>query len=316
MVAAKPGTNYMCCHAAAARVLSRKTPIVIALLLLLCSLIVTFHYDTLDQQWQNLNLIPALRAAKQPPIADGIPLRVLFMGASVTRGDVSTGNLGYRAPLHDKMTAVGNPVNFVGSVRLGNFPDNDLEAFPGNRVDQIYVRALQIVPKTKPNLFVLHVGSNDCLQGWDTANFEWRVRELVEYLLKESPRGTVIMSTLLTNTVAGKEACILDVNIQMRRLASALQREGRPVVMAEMHCEQGLPDRPQPHHISPDGTHPFDEGYGMMTEIFWKAILEADERGFFQEPEDNGVPLDGNAEREAEEHLRVADDLVREAKGA
>ncbi|KAI1499738.1 SGNH hydrolase-type esterase domain-containing protein [Biscogniauxia marginata] len=255
----------------------------------------------IDEKWQHILSIPGLKPSGPTPIADGIPLRVMFLGASVTRGDVSTGNLGYRQPLHEKMTARGNAVNFVGSQRLGAFPDNDLEAYPGNRVDQVLDHAKHIVPQTKPNLFVLHVGSNDCLQHWDTPKLAVRMRELIKYLLDTSPRATIIMSTLMTNTVRGAEPCILDVNVQIRKLASALEREGKPVVMAEMHSEQGLRDRPLPSDISPDGTHPFDPGYAMMTEIFWDAILEADRRGFFQPPEENGIPLDGNAEREAEE---------------
>ncbi|KAI0403986.1 carbohydrate esterase family 3 protein [Xylaria palmicola] len=231
------------------------------------------------------------------PLGSHVPLRVMFLGASVTRGDVSVGNLGFRSPLRDKLVALGSPVNFVGSQRLGAFKDNDLEAYPGNRIDQIHDHATRIVPKTKPNVFVLHIGSNDCLQKHNTADAGKRMRDLTAYLLKTSPRATIILSTLLTNTVPGKELCILDLNIQIRKLASALQREGRPVVLAEMHYEQGLPDRPLPGDISPDGTHPFDHGYGLMADIFFSALLEADRRGFLKTPEENGIPDDGESER-------------------
>ncbi|KAI8949219.1 carbohydrate esterase family 3 protein [Xylaria longipes] len=231
------------------------------------------------------------------PLSGGVPLRVMFLGASVTRGAVSVGNLGYRSPLRDRLAALGNPVNFVGSQRVGAFKDNDLEAYPGNRIDQVHDHASHIVPKTKPNVFVLHVGSNDCLQKHDTGNAGTRMRTLIDYLFKASPRATVIMSSLLTNTVPDKEPCILDLNIQIRKLASALQREGRPVVFAEMHYEQGLPDRPVPADISSDGTHPFDHGYRLMADIFFSAFLEADRRGFLRTPEGNKVPGDGELER-------------------
>ncbi|KAF2973166.1 hypothetical protein GQX73_g295 [Xylaria multiplex] len=231
------------------------------------------------------------------PLGSGVPLRVMFLGASVVRGDVSVGNLGFRYPLRDRLVSLGNPVNFVGSQRLGAFKDNDLEAHKGNRIDQIHDHATRIVPSTKPNVFVLHVGSNDCLQKHDTANAGKRMRDLIAYLFKTSPQATVIMSTLLTNTVPKKEPCILDLNIQIRKLASALQREGKPVVLAEMHCEQGLPDRPLPADISPDGTHPFDHGYALMADIFFSAFVDADRRGFLKAPEENGIPDDGELER-------------------
>ncbi|TGJ88073.1 hypothetical protein E0Z10_g625 [Xylaria hypoxylon] len=231
------------------------------------------------------------------PLSSGIPLRVMFLGASVVRGDISVGNLGFRSPLRDKLAALGNPVNFVGSQRFGAFKDNDLEAYPGNRIDQIHDHATRIVPSTKPNVFVIHVGSNDCLQKHDTPKAGKRMRDLIAYLFKASPQATIIMSSLLTNTVPNQEPCILDLNIQIRRLASALQREGRPVVFAEMHYEQGLPDRPLPADISSDGTHPFDHGYGVMADIFFSAFVDADKRGFLKAPEENGVPDDGELER-------------------
>ncbi|KAI1747669.1 carbohydrate esterase family 3 protein [Xylaria castorea] len=238
--------------------------------------------------------------ALSTPLSGGVPLRIMFLGASVTRGAMSIGNLGYRSPLREKLAALGNPVNFVGSQRLGAFKDNDLEAYPGNRIDQIHDHASRIVSKTKPNVFVLHGGSNDCLQKYDTGNAGKRMRDLIAYLFKASPQATVIISSLLTNTVPSMEPCILELNIQIRRLASALQREGRPVVFAEMHYEQGLPDRPIPSDISSDGTHPFDHGYRLMADIFLSAFLEADRRGFLRTPEENGVPDDGDLERAGE----------------
>ncbi|GAW12403.1 hypothetical protein ANO14919_017690 [Xylariales sp. No.14919] len=62
-----------------------------------------------------------------------------------------------------------------------------------------------------------------------------------------------------------------------------------------MHCEQGLPDRPLPADISPDGTHPFDHGYGLMADIFFSAFVDADRRGSLN-PEANGIPGDGELE--------------------
>lgn len=238
----------------------------------------------------------------------------MFLGASVTRGAMSVGNLGYRSPLRDKLAALGNPINMVGSQRVGAFVDNDVEAYPGNRIDQIHAHATHIVSGTKPNVFVLHVGTNDCLQTHDTAGAGARLRDLVSYLLRASPRAAVVLSSLLTNTVRGKEACIIDVNAQIRRLASALQREGKPVVLAEMHYEQGLPDRPLPADISSDGTHPFDHGYGLMADIFFDAFVEADRRGVLRAPEENGVAEDGERER-ADEPFVFGDEGEKKGLG-
>ncbi|KAK5627519.1 hypothetical protein RRF57_003234 [Xylaria bambusicola] len=106
----------------------------------------------------------------QGPLAGGILLRIMFMGASVTRGAVSIGNLGVCYPLRTKLAALGNPINLIRSQRLGASKDNDLETYTGNRINQIREHATQSVLQLRPNVFVIHVGSNDCLQKHDTAH--------------------------------------------------------------------------------------------------------------------------------------------------
>ncbi|KAK6075329.1 MFS multidrug transporter [Seiridium cupressi] len=260
----------------------------------------------LDTQW----IFKYYGGGAEKPVADGTPLRIMTLGASVCRGDVSTGTVGFRKPLRDKLVSIGNMVNMVGSARVGEMKDNDVEAHPGNRVDQVHEWATHSVPAAKPNLFLMNVGSNDCLQYWDLPNYHVRLNDFIDFLLAQSPRATVVMSTLLTNTVPNTEPCILDVNRQIRELYEALREQGRPVVLAEMH-DQFVPEgdtleRPHPAHISPDGTHPGDEGYAMMADIFYQTIREADSNGFFQAAEDVGIPDDGDAERDIEEQIQLA----------
>ncbi|KAM0813449.1 putative SGNH hydrolase-type esterase domain-containing protein [Seiridium cardinale] len=260
----------------------------------------------LDTQW----ISKYYGGGAEKPVADGTPLRIMTLGASVCRGDVSNGTVGFRKPLRDKLVSVGNMVNMVGSARVGEMKDNDVEAHPGNRVDQVHEWATYSVPAAKPNLFLMNVGSNDCLQYWDLPNYHVRLHDFIDFLLAQSPRGTVVMSTLLTNTVPNIEPCILDINRQIRELYEALREQGRPVVLAEMH-DQFVPkgdtlERPHPGHISPDGTHPGDEGYAMMANIFYQTIRKADSNGFFQAAEDVGIPDDGDAERDIEEQIQLA----------
>ncbi|KAI1863715.1 hypothetical protein JX265_003852 [Neoarthrinium moseri] len=277
-----------------------------SILLIVVSLTDTVGFDT---QWIH-HYGNSLTA--KPPIAGGTPLRIMVLGASVCKGEVSNGTVGFRKPLRDKLVSVGNKVNMVGSARVGEMKDNDVEAHGGNRVDQVHGWATNSVPQAKPNVFLMNVGSNDCLQRWDTPNYHVRLTDFINYLLGTSPRGTVIMSTLLTNTVPDIEPCILDINRQIREVYATLKEEGRPVVMAEMH-DQFVPEgdtlpRPRIENITPDGTHPDDVGYGMMADVFFQTIREADSHGFFQQAEDVGIPDDGDAERDAEEQQRLADE--------
>lgn len=183
----------------------------------------------------------------------------------------------------------------VGSQRLGVFLDNDLEGYPGYRVSQSYDAAKKVVPNMQPNLFIIHVGTNNALKDIDVDKAGEHMEAFIDYLLETSNTSTVVMSTLLTNLVPDTEPKILQINEQYRALFP--KYDGKPVVLAEMHPSEGLPNRPQVEDIGPDLTHPYDAGYELMSNIFLESIKEADEKGFLQWPVDNGYPYDGNAGR-------------------
>ncbi|KAI0133304.1 carbohydrate esterase family 3 protein [Hypoxylon sp. NC0597] len=235
------------------------------------------------------------RPENSSSIADGVPLRIMSLGASLVRGEFSTGDIGFRKTMRDELVNLGVPVNMVGSQRFGEMLDNDLEAYGGNRVSQIHEHATHIVPQLQPNVFVIQVGTNNVLQNRDVDKAGADMENFINYLLDASPRSTVVFSTCLTNTVPDCEPRILDVNQQYRDLIK--KYTSKPVLLAEMHPSGGFPDRPQPADIGPDGTHPTDYGYDLMGHIFTKGIQEADRKGFLRWPVENGLQKDGDVGR-------------------
>ncbi|TGJ83269.1 hypothetical protein E0Z10_g5489 [Xylaria hypoxylon] len=234
------------------------------------------------------------RPKNSSSIADGTPLRIMCLGASIIRGEVSTDNNGFRKTFRGDLANLGAPINMVGSQRNGDMPDNDMEAYGGNRVSQIHDHAKKIVPKQVPNVFIINVGTNNVLQYKDTDVAGVHMEAFIDYLLKASPRATVVLSTLLTNTVPNREPLILDINRQFRELYQ--KYENKAVVLAELHYSEGLPGRPTAEDISDDGSHPTDKGYEIMGHLLADAVKEADERGFLRWPE-NGLAYDGDKGR-------------------
>ncbi|KAL7623652.1 hypothetical protein AAE478_005204 [Parahypoxylon ruwenzoriense] len=228
-------------------------------------------------------------------IADGTPLRIMSLGASLVRGEFSTGDIGFRKTMRDELVGFGIPVNMVGSQRFGDMLDNDLEAYGGNRVSQIHEHATHIVPQLQPNLFLIQVGTNNVLQDRDVDKAGEHMEAFIDYLLGASPRSTVVFSTCLTNTVPDCEPKILDVNQQYRELVK--KYDSKPVLLAEMHPSEGFPDRPQVGDIGPDGTHPTDHGYDLMGHIFTESVRVADSKGYLRWPVDNGLQYDGEVGR-------------------
>jgi lysophospholipase L1-like esterase len=245
-------------------------------------------------------------------VAQHTPLRIMCLGASITKGEHSTGEVGFRRTIRNDLAALDMPVNMVGSVRLGSdnvthFVDNDVEAFGGYRIINIDEAAAQVVPWTQPNVYVVNVGTNNVLQVREIANASVYMRQFVERLLDGSEGSFVVMSTLVPCTIPDRPQCerdILELNRQYRVLADEFTRERKRVLLVEMHSpdgssgtEQGLGEA----DIGPDGMHPTDSGYDLMGRIFVKGILDAIGREWLRPPAYNAsIPDDGTAERAAE----------------
>ncbi|KAI0007005.1 carbohydrate esterase family 3 protein [Xylariaceae sp. FL0662B] len=238
---------------------------------------------------------PGVYSTNSSTIADGTPLRIMAVGASIVKGENSTLQIGFRKTMRDGLIKLGAHVNMVGSQRYGEMLDNDLEAYGGQKITELYKHAEDIVPQLQPNLFIINVGTNNVLQNVDVNKTGEQLEDLMNFLLEASPRSTVIYSTLLTNLVPDCEPNILVINKQYRELIDKF--DSKPVVMVEMHPSEGFPGRPLIDDIGPDGTHPTDYGYDLMGRLFLQAIELADGMGYLQEPVDNGLQLDGDVGR-------------------
>ncbi|CAJ2502507.1 Uu.00g099010.m01.CDS01 [Anthostomella pinea] len=226
-----------------------------------------------------------------------VPLRIMALGASIVKGETSPGYLGFRKPMRDELVNLGFVVNMVGSIRLGDFTDNDVEAYGGKKITQMQDYATQVVPEAQPNLFLINLGTNNILQNKDVDKAGAQMEDLTNYLLAASNQSTVILSTLLINNVPKKEPMILDINAQYRTIMEGFEADGKPVVLAEMHPDEGVSDVPTLADIGPDGSHPTVAGYEIMGHLFVQAIQEASEKGLIRKAVDNGTPDDGDAER-------------------
>lgn len=235
------------------------------------------------------------RPQNSSTIADGTPLRIMCLGASIVLGEYSFDSNGFRDTFRADLEKLGAPINMVGSQRYGRMADNDLEAYPGNRVKQLYDHLKEgVVSKLRPNLFIINIGTNNVIQRRDTEIAGQQMEALINFLLRASPRATVVLSTLLTNTLPGREPLILDINRQFRELFKKYNE--KPVVLAELHPSEGVPGTPQVEDIGPDGSHPTDKGYEIMGHLLAQAVKDADARGYLRWPAD-GVAYDGDIGR-------------------
>ncbi|KAI1331754.1 carbohydrate esterase family 3 protein [Xylariaceae sp. FL0255] len=212
--------------------------------------------------------------------ADGTPLRIMPLGASITWGYLSTDGNGYRKEVRDQLVAAGATVNMVGSREHGNMTDNQVEGWPGYTIEMVHEKANIAVPKYLPNVVLLNVGTNDVSENVNLTGAGDRMTNLINDIYHYSPSATVILSTLVVRSNHTDEERVLDVNAQYRAVATSLIAKKRRLVLVDMQPPAG----PAVNQLV-DGTHPNDAGYAKMGEVWFSGFQEADKNGFLVAPE-------------------------------
>ena len=211
-----------------------------------------------------------------------ISLRIMALGASITYGELSSDGNGYRQYLRNALIANGswNSIDMVGSQKHGSMADNDAEGWPGFGVDNVHSKVSTSVPRFLPNIVLLNVGANDCINGLNSNGIGDRMRSFVNDLFKWSPGVTVLLSSLLLNLDPATEGCVLKANAQYQSLAVSLRAAGQRVVFVDMHSGQG----PLASDMA-DVTHPNDKGYEKMANLWFAGLAVASSAGFIQPPQ-------------------------------
>lgn len=150
---------------------------------------------------------------------------------------------------------------FLSKLKVNTKQDN--EGHPGWVISQVAAAGLQAVKDgIHPNLILLNVGTNDCLQHRDVANAGSRLKSLIDGLFGALPETTIIVSTLLPHRTI--DSCMTDVSSQYRSVVASYT--GKRIALADMHSALTMDD------LLPDNTHPNAGGYKKMASVWWKSI--------------------------------------------
>jgi lysophospholipase L1-like esterase len=201
------------------------------------------------------------------PGGPGGPVRILPLGASITYG-YEYGS--YRARLWDLLTADGYEIDFVGSLNNGpgDLPDRDHEGHRGWRIGQIEERAAGWVEEYDPDVALLHIGTNDLVQGASAQEAASSMGSLLDTLTAAKPEMAVILSTLIP--LHEGDATWRETNASFARLVAQRAAAGERVLLADMGA-----GGPQAGDQIPDGVHPSGAGYALMAQVWHPVVVEA-----------------------------------------
>jgi lysophospholipase L1-like esterase len=219
-------------------------------------------------------ILPGAAPAHADSLAMPGPLRVLPLGDSITAGDDSTaGTGGYRGPLQRMLADHGLATDFVGARVSGPAGDPEHEGHSGFTIENLadVVRA-GAVRNAKPDVILLHIGTNDVKLASTAPGAGERLKSLLALVAKDAPNATILLAQIIPIRGDGPgNARVAQYN---REVVTAAQGGSDRVRIVDQYHSLLQPDF---------GTgvplHPNDTGYAKMATTWFLPLAMLAGRG-------------------------------------
>jgi acyl-CoA thioesterase I len=212
------------------------------------------------------------------------PITIMPLGDSITEGYASTATFaqgGYRCPLYSLLEGAKVQFTFVGdsaSLEPGVVtacPDVNWEGHGGYDIASIqgFEDADGSVTAYKPDYILVLGGTNDVAQGEPTS-VSWQLTNLLSDLFAKDPNAWIIVSTIPPMNPSAPSApseeaswapLVPQANAQIKAVAAQFSRTTLVDFYAAAVGNVNA-------NIGTDGVHPTVTGYGILANLWYKAI--------------------------------------------
>jgi lysophospholipase L1-like esterase len=189
------------------------------------------------------------------------PLRIMPLGDSITFGSGSPSRSSYRAELYRRLVGAGLSVDFVGSVRSGTGADPDNEGHPGWRIGQIAEKVDGWLATYRPDVVLLHIGTNDMRTAERAAGATGRLSALIDRIHRARPEARIFVARLIG---AGHPAVQARIDAYNAALPGIVAGKGSRVRLVDLSAVGGAG--------LADNLHPNDAGYARMAALWFRAV--------------------------------------------
>ncbi|GAA1611636.1 SGNH/GDSL hydrolase family protein [Actinoplanes couchii] len=143
------------------------------------------------------------RAGERPhapaytPPADPDTVRIMPLGDSITRGIGTIPLDGYRTDLRSRLAHAGWKVDMVGAGTDGTGPDGDHEGHPSCTIADVTTIVADRLATYRPDVVLLHLGTNDMRSPAEAAAAPARMRELLATIAGNAPDAEVFVAQII-----------------------------------------------------------------------------------------------------------------------
>jgi lysophospholipase L1-like esterase len=213
----------------------------------------------------------AVMLAFTPSVSRGGTVKIMPLGDSITQG--YRGRDSYRRDLWLKLKETGADVDFVGSMK-NNFMgapahedfDMDHEGHWGWRADQILEKIDSWAARFKPDIVLMHLGTNDIGSQQDITETVTELKKTIAILRKHNPGVTILLAQILPVAFTYANIRIMTFNDALPELAKSLNSEKSPIIIVNHF--NGFDATRDTY----DGIHPNESGIKKMV-VKWAAAL-------------------------------------------
>jgi len=177
---------------------------------------------------------------------------------------------GYRTSLFTLLTQKGIKFNFVGSLESGPSSINrHHEGHPGWRIDQIQADIVGWMNSYKPEIFLIHLGTNDAGQGGSSSLLIQRMQTLLSTIYKANPQAHIYLASIIhfyCNDAA--EATVAAYNAGLPAVVQQFASQGFKISFVDIFNKGGLVQA----DYGDNCVHPNKNGYDKMARMWASAI--------------------------------------------
>ncbi|MER5934986.1 GDSL-type esterase/lipase family protein [Streptomyces sp. NPDC002054] len=197
-----------------------------------------------------------------------ISLAVMPLGDSITLGVGSSTRTGYRPALAQMLAQDTADVKFVGSMQDADGSRH--EGHSGWRIDQISANIDRWMADAKPNVVVLHLGTNDMNRNYEVATAPQRLGRLIDQIHDSSPDTVVVVASLVPAADPAVQARVNAYNRAIPGIVTDRAARGYRITQVSMG-ELSVADLN-------DNLHPNNNGYAKMARAFQGGVATASQK--------------------------------------